>query len=1275
MKMAFPRFLVSLLGILFLAGCTAMAPPRNDGPGENQGKAPAAEETVPVDATAGEAQAAEPGASAPGSAAAVSPGTPAPGTPRDTAQTAPRPGETAAPAGTGTVAAGTAAEVPGSVADGPAETAAGSGEAAVPAPPVSGGDSNAVTGEGGGSNAVAENAPAEKPAKPVLSPEQNVLDMDIRTSTLNELAAWCRSLGISEGGSRDDLAIRLRDYFELPGSAADPQTTAETSEAPKSKKKNIVIESARSTEYFTLEVVDEEYARLRGDVIISLKDGEAVHRIKAAEILYNRSRNIMSASGGVEYVKEDGGKTETYRGDSITVNLDNWSSVLMDSVSERSMSNDETVYRFAGSLITRSDEEATIMTRAVITNPNNDASYGSTWSISASKLWLLPGSDWAILNAVLKVGEIPVLYIPAFFFPADEIIFHPVLGSRTRWGAFLQTTTYILGRPTASSSAEASSISKILGTNLDDEKKREGIFLRSTGKKSQDPNDTRLSVLMDVYANLGGYLGTELALPAKSPFGPLNISAGVGFTRTVYKGDTSSYTPFKNNDGESDWNSAHFFSNTIPVRFRFTASNSVQGTYGSFNWSLPFYSDPKVDTDFLDRSEEMDWVSLLKKGNNTEETTTSDSSTGLQSYVWTLGGSVNPKIQVLSPYISSLSISSISSTLSFLSKHPVGSSITAVEDPNYYFFYPATFTIASINTSISGMPLSLGGTAKAVANTNDTPEEPEDPFKGIGVPRSPWDTEDTAAKAAAENAALYDFKPPVLNTRFELPRTGGNTKFTIDYWLNPSGASQLNFRSSDANWKEPEDVNWSEISSVLTTFKSDATTTFTLTDSGTNAYTVSLKLTGTGQYQDYSFINEEAEEFLNPSNPDDKTKINAALQQVYKGTWFTTSGESNVTVKPFFWSTMWANTSLQYSLRGLIAKSVYKDVPAADLDPTQKYTDPSYDIEKGDLKDKDKIDTHKITANLSALVRDKAQTLSLSTDLPPEDATFSANATMNIWKSTTTVGGQIVQPFKEDERKFNPINFSESLTFYTGYSAQQSFTYDPELKEFTNLNSSLTLKDFRATYTMNRIKAFELDIDKGGWIVPADATEKLNPVTLNMSYSKGFGQEKLWQERFSWRVNITTSMNFDLQRYTYSKLTFGLGVTLGITKFLNLTLSTTSENAVIMRYFQQLVDLPIELPGEKNPFLDLVNSFRFDDRELRKQSGYKIKSFNLNLVHHLGDWDATLIMSVIPRLNSTTRKNEINTDISFLIKWIPISEIKTDLQYKDTGTEKTITKR
>jgi lipopolysaccharide assembly outer membrane protein LptD (OstA) len=250
-----------------------------------------------------------------------------------------------------------------------------------------------------------------------------IIDLEIKTSTLLELAEWCREQGLSEGGGREDLANRLRDHFGVPRS--------DGSSAP--NQKIVTIESAKTTDYFTIDAVNEEYARLSGGVEISLTDGEARHRVKAWEIIYNRTRNILSATGNVEYVKEEGDKRETFKGEEITINLDTWIGSFIDTISERTIAGSETAYRFAGQVISQTDKETTVLKKAHVTNAKTEEPF---WSLDAGKLWILPGSDWALFNGTLRVGEIPVLWVPFFFFPADEMVIHPVLGTRTREGTF-----------------------------------------------------------------------------------------------------------------------------------------------------------------------------------------------------------------------------------------------------------------------------------------------------------------------------------------------------------------------------------------------------------------------------------------------------------------------------------------------------------------------------------------------------------------------------------------------------------------------------------------------------------------------------------------------------------------------------------------------------------------------------------------------------------------------------------------------------------------------
>jgi hypothetical protein len=1094
----------------------------------------------------------------------------------------------------------------------------------------------------------------------VLTPEQNRIDMDIKTSTLSELAAWCRSLGLAEGGTSADLARRLRDYFKI--SEQTPQGSPDDAAKSEDKRKVITIESARSTEYFKIEAVDEDYARLSGEVKISLKDGEAIHRIRAWNILFNRSRNILTATGGVEYIKEEGDKIETFRGDSITVDLDNWSSVFLGGISERSLQGENTTYQFAGTVISRDEEEVTVLSKASISSANNEE---SLWSLNASRVWLLPGSDFAIFNAVLKVGEIPVLYIPFFFYPADELIFHPVIGYRTREGNYIQTTTYILGRPKANTNTQ-SSLTRILGNSNDMEKKREGLYLRSIGKKSVNPNTTSLKTMVDYYANLGSYIGVDLDLPAKGILGALNLSLGVGLTRTVVKDDNGNYTPFfPDYDGTTDWNYSNLFSQEVPFRYRLKTNSSVSGKYGSFSWDLPYYSDPLVDSDFLHRAEEMDWVNMAKQGAAQEEEEIAQNQLG--SYTWRLTGQISPKFPQMSPYINSISISSISSTVSFKtvdrrSYYPQAD--VKRYSPSSFFYAPDTATLYSTSLSIAGTPLSFGGSAVSQTSTPTEKTELPDPLKDIGVPRSPFESkekEETQKKDQSDKLV-----PPELSQRFDLPRTG-SVKLSLDYRIAPTGSSTLKFNNN--KWKEYNEIDWGEVSSVLNDFRGDASTTINVNHSE-NLFSNSFSYTGNGAWREYGYLNEEAEEFLASGVPD-STLVDKARLQEYRQSFFSTSYAISSTLRPLYQNAIFGSSSLQYNLKGIAVRTKFDE-------QNSTADDPQWELEYGEWA-KEKIDSHQFSTNLSALVMDKTQTFSVTTELPPRDPVLTWRTGLRIWITETDANMRILFPGDEEKQKLEPLYATERFVFGTYGSFSQSMVVNMEDKEVTSLTSTLNLSKWglTSTYSASRMKGYEyIPTDSGaattGW-VQKTGEETLQSRDFTLNYSNNTSRKELWGSRMQFSVNTSSRLFFDLQRYTSSNFTFSLGFTLGINKFMDLSLSASSENAYIYRYFRNMPffsDAPIDIPEgpQNNLFLDLLNSFRLDDDELRQSSGFKMKNFRITATHYLGDWNAILSWTMSPYRPTNKRQYEINNEISFLVQWIPISEFKTDLAYNKKNT-------
>jgi hypothetical protein len=1078
------------------------------------------------------------------------------------------------------------------------------------------------------------------PEAPDPMSREAILERDIATSSLAELADWCRSLGLSEGGSKEELAARLRSYFEVPAPPPPLPVAAPVAGGASKPPLAITINSARTTEYFTLETVKEEYIRLKGGVSVSLKEGQVTHVLKAEEILYNRSRNIMSASGGVEYEKQDGDTLESFRGEGITVNLNTWETVFMQGSSERAVTEGQSRYRFSGEVISRSGDDSTVLKNAEISNADDEEAY---WSIAASKLWLLPGSDWAVFNAVLKVGEIPVLWLPYFYYPADEIVFHPVFGYKSREGTFVQTTTYLMGRPKAQgTSEELATITSIMGSGADMEKKLEGVFLRSTGTKAQKAGGTSLSIQADAYANLGFYVGSELSLPAKGAFGATSISGGIGISRDISL-TGQGFTPFfPDYDGTDNWHSSRFFALDVPFRYRFIAEGSLNASgtvvsQSAISWSFPFYSDPYVNNDFMHRSEDSDIFTLLLNSTTLDQTIHTDS---LGTYEWKLSGNLNFNLPVLNPYVTSLSLTSITSSLSFDKKNPDPSRLTLQPylsyPPDSSFFYPKKLTLFSLALSVAGTPYTLGGNSPEAAKTNN-----QEPFPGFQTLVPPWDTPQDAARnggpVSPEIPGLPSLSRKAATTVF------GGQKFVMDYRLNPSAATEFQFNASP--WKQQEDIRWDDMASQLYILRADGNLGFTLSENR-GIYVNSVRFYGASAWQDYTYVNENAQEF------DTSAKRETAKRNIHGVNRISTSGEYNFTLRPFYGSSVWSATNFQYALKGILAQTMYDSVNDSW----------SWDYAAWNNKH---IELHRAQANVNAQVMDKTQSLIVSAELPPKESAVTGDATLRAWISESNARSRVRDPFEADPF-FEPLYLTETLRFTDKIYLRQYAVYTPDLSDWTVLTTSLTFWELTASFTATRSKSYYLDTNMAagtsGWYENS-GEEKLNPQELRIAYNKSFSREGMSN---IFTVKLNTGFVYDLRRYTYSKFTFNMGITARVTKLLDVTLSSYSENSEIYRYFKDHSGLSLPL---KNPLLDLADSFRFDDMEKRRQSGFKLKSFSLDFVHHLGDWDATLGVKLSPELDLTSmpRQYRFNTTISFLIQWKPIQQLKTDIKYDKDG--------
>jgi len=254
-------------------------------------------------------------------------------------------------------------------------------------------------------------------------------------------------------------------------------------------------------------------------------------------------------------------------------------------------------------------------------------------------------------------------------------------------------------------------------------------------------------------------------------------------------------------------------------------------------------------------------------------------------------------------------------------------------------------------------------------------------------------------------------------------------------------------------------------------------------------------------------------------------------------------------------------------------------------------------------------------------------------------------------------------------------------------------------KRISSITTSLNLPKWGVTaaFSASRMYGYEYrnvqdNPAASGWFQrTGDENMFLRPKDFSLSFGKNIVMKEILKNKIynkvnNWiynnidfSVNVRTGVFINLQQYTSSNFTFSLGFTLGISKFLSLSVAAESANSRIYQYFHNwpgFDDAPIDLPPDTqtNLFLDLFDSFRFDNDDLRKKSGFKMKSFRISATHHLGDWNAVLNWSMAPYRPSGSRQYEINNEVSFLLQWIPISEIKSDISYNKRNTPEWVVK-
>ena len=561
---------------------------------------------------------------------------------------------------------------------------------------------------------------------------EKTLGNDIKTASYYELVPWCRDLGLDDAGTRQALQQRLYAYYGI-----SPPTEQKEQEG---KIRLLEIKSAKETQYFTIEQVDEDYVLLLGDVLVEIKEQEATHRIRAHRILLNETENILNAEGGIEYTLIKGTEEEVFRGERLTFNVDSWEGVFFSGGMEvdRTIGGETIRFRFTGESISRLEGNTVVIDRGEITSC--DLEEDPHYHIRARKIWVLAPNEWAILNAVLYIGRVPLLYLPFFFRPGDEFFFHPAVGYRDPDGRFIQTTTYLIGQKRRSSSA-LSFLAATEESTTQYELEREGLFLRPIPDKAIVIEDGRfLKVMLDLYSRLGVFAGADGSFP-----------------KAAFKGGVARTTSF--------WVPA-----PEEFRFGFEGNWNLGNDPNRFSGSFEYFSDPSFPVDFYNRSEDTGLTRLM----GIEPFEGTASATEKQTLTWELTGKMDFSDKFDTPLVKTLSFPYITANL-------LWENVNGGYIPTNLKLPSASFQI--LGTLLSVTRPSARSNAKAAEKTSPMPTELRPPRDGSPAVRS----------ESPASQPLSSLRPPEPKASVPVSLQKTPLQFDLAYQFRPTADLEQKF--------------------------------------------------------------------------------------------------------------------------------------------------------------------------------------------------------------------------------------------------------------------------------------------------------------------------------------------------------------------------------------------------------------------------------------------------------------------------------------------------
>lgn len=1021
----------------------------------------------------------------------------------------------------------------------------------------------------------------------------------------------------------------------------------------------VIIEKALETHYTKDKDTDEDLIQFSGDVTVSVIQPDRKIILNADLINYNRKRNILYAYGSILLKQYSGSTaTETLTANSVIFNTDTFEAIFDDGriVQEQqetiNISNGAKL-SVGSELFARDRSESVTFKNGMLSFSDSDEPY---WKIRASRIWLLPGNEFAFANGLLYVGVVPVMYFPFFYYPKDELVFNPVFGYRPREGYYVQTTTYLIGRKKLEQKSKTDTGFNFMHQTRLKEQKQEGLILRNLKNDAKAPVDY-VKLIGDYYSTLGPLFGATGEFKNKGIVKSLFFDTRIGISTVLFpiKGSNQylSYGPQKKKYPDYGW----LFGKQVPFRFLSFIKMELGVKNFSLNFSMPLYSDPWFNYDFGDRKETMDWIDFflsgtLNKGSQQNVSETEKSKKGLISnFTWDLNISYSPNLAFLKPYINTIRIKSFISSLTFEEQTLAQASPLYIHgvtpnSPNRRFFFPSQIKPFILNTEINGTLVSIPSTKQnTTTSTNET-------VKDMIIPKS-LEKKETTPQKNTQSQGLFDSStlPALEGKKIEI-KSIKNLSYNLNYTLNPSINSLLTYKdlANSQNRIDPLHFSLKNPDYFDIELKSPLKLQSNLAIKQ-NMMSLSNSINFNPTYKKHPYISP-----LYTSAERDRLLLND-----YYARKINITNANTFSLKPFVFIPMFENTALNWNTNITLLQSQFIGTVQ---NPQWEY--------KGPDTTKKTITSHNINFIFDSKTGILTETFSLQANLPPLVESYSGEFTLkHQYASFSLKTAYNRESEKSSKWFFTPLHQNFQISFFSKtkdgknnphkITLNEYYEYNIDKKYSANFSLSATWQGLSVKYTMKHSPQYQLDTAQG-WVPTKE--EKLVPQYFLLSYSTPEKKFQNKKETISFGFTLNTSLNWDLLIPTNSSFDFQPTLTFKIKDILTLTFSARSQNQELIRYFQKPLKFGATIPGEQNIFLDLFNSFAFWDKSKRISSGFKIKSFHIKIEHDLVDWTLSSEFKIEPRVEAGSKKFDYRPFFTLSILWKPMSGIKTVIEDK-----------